>query len=433
MTRTMTLLLAVALAQQPTFKSGVDVIAVDVHVVDRQGRPILDLKPSEFEVHISGAARRVVSAELIRYDAAAPAGSPAAGAATRFDASTADAPRPRRMFILAVDEHSLHVANALAAVTAAEKFIDRLQPDDLVGLYAYPTGVAQHDLTTDHRSVKRRLRGITGLFEEPPGRFNLSPSEAIDIASGDRQAVLGVFKRECAGGGCTRDDIRNEGISFTTFLEMRVSQSLGALRGLIEGLGEIPGRKVLVLVSGGLIMNDNAVGRMNSTMEIDRIGRAAALANLSVFALHLDWSFVQSLSSRSGLRLSYFRDSNMTATGLERAAGAAGGTVIRVHGTSPDAAFDRVLRETSAHYLLGVEADEKDATATRRRSASASSAVGRRCEAGRSSSRALADVATPITAACRTPGRRGVRRVPTSRDFSLSIACPPSAECCRAV
>jgi len=64
------------------------------------------------------------------------------------------------MFILAVDERSLHASNAMAAVTAAERFIDRLQPDDLVGLYAYPTGTAQHDFTTDHGAVRRALRNI---------------------------------------------------------------------------------------------------------------------------------------------------------------------------------------------------------------------------------------------------------------------------------
>jgi hypothetical protein len=71
-------------------------------------------------------------------------------------------------------------------------------------------------------------------------------------------------------------------------------------------------------------------------------------------------SFIESLSSRGGLRTSYFRDSNMAAAGLEIIAGTAGGAVFRVYGTSPDVAFDRVLRETSAHYLLGVDAGTQD-------------------------------------------------------------------------
>ena len=359
MTRHFALLAAglVLQAQQPTFRSGVDLVAVDVHVVDRQGRPVVDLKPEDFEVQIAGDRRKVASAELISYDTttAAPGATTDPGTP-----ATADAPRPRRMFILAVDEHSLHISNAMAAVNAAEKFIDKLQPDDLVGLYAYPTGVATHDLTNDHASVRREVTKITGLYSEPMGRFDLSPSEAIGIASGDRDMQLQVFRRVCASGGCNQNEIRNEAISLAGTIEMRVSQSLGGLRGLVRGLEDIPGRKTLVMVSGGLIMTDRGTGRANATAEIASLAREVARANISVFALHLDWSFLEAVSSRSGLRLSYFRDSNMAATGLEMVAGAAGGAVFRVQGTSPDVAFDRVLRETSAHYLLGVEIASAD-------------------------------------------------------------------------
>jgi len=360
MTRLFALLaLVLVQTQQPTFKSGVDLVAVDAHVVDRQGRPVVDLKAGDFDVRIAGDRRNVVSAELISYGAA-PAATGAPGESTA--PAGADAPRPRRMFILAVDEHSLHISNAMAAVKAAEKFIDKLQPDDVVGLYAYPTGVAAHDLSTDHASVRREVQKIAGLYSEPMGRFNLSPSEAIAIASGDRDTQLMVFRRECAAGGCNQNEIRNEAIGFAGTIEMRVSQSIGGLRSLVRGLADVPGRKTLVMVSGGLITTDRGSGRANAAAEINALAREIARANTSIFALHLDWSFLQSMSSRGGLRLSYFRDSNMAATGLEMIAGAAGGAVFRVQGTSPDVAFDRVLRETSAHYLLGVDiaADDRD-------------------------------------------------------------------------
>lgn len=173
-------------------------------------------------------------------------------------------------------------------------------------------------------------------------------------------ALRRVLQRECPGGGCQIGQIRQEALGLAGFLEMQVSQSVGGLRGLVRGLASIPGRKIVVLVSGGLISTDSATGRVNSNAEITQLGRDAAAANLAVFALHLDWSFLEAVSSRGGLRSSFFRDSNMAATGLEMVAGAAGGTVIRVHGTAPEAAFDRVLSETSAYYLLGVEPGDDD-------------------------------------------------------------------------
>ena len=155
----------------------------------------MDLRAADFEVHVGGERRKVVSAELIAYDGAA-AGRDSASGTNPTDPRP---PRPRRMSVLAVDEHSLHTSNALAAVRAAERFIDGLQPDDLVGLYAYPTGTAYHDLTNDHASVRRELQKVGGVYIERPGRFGLTVSEAIDIANGDAAVVLQVVRRECGG------------------------------------------------------------------------------------------------------------------------------------------------------------------------------------------------------------------------------------------
>jgi len=44
-----------------TFRSGLDVIAVDVQVIDRNGMPVSGLAPDKFEVTINGRRRRVLS------------------------------------------------------------------------------------------------------------------------------------------------------------------------------------------------------------------------------------------------------------------------------------------------------------------------------------------------------------------------------------
>src|SRR5688500_18855397 len=54
--------------QGPTFRTGVDVIAVDVAVVDAKGTPVENLLPPDFLVKIDGQPRRVVTAEHVKID-----------------------------------------------------------------------------------------------------------------------------------------------------------------------------------------------------------------------------------------------------------------------------------------------------------------------------------------------------------------------------
>lgn len=107
---------ALVFAQEPrqTFKSSVNLAVVDVHVVDARGEPVRDLSPDDFEVQLGGGRRRVVSADLVDY-ATCPRGARQADAGTD-DPETASV-RPKRRFVIAVDEHSIQPASARAAIT----------------------------------------------------------------------------------------------------------------------------------------------------------------------------------------------------------------------------------------------------------------------------------------------------------------------------
>jgi hypothetical protein len=59
-------------AQTPVFRSGVELLEVDVNVVDANSRPIADLRSTEFAVSVDGKSRKVVSSEFIRDDSAQP-------------------------------------------------------------------------------------------------------------------------------------------------------------------------------------------------------------------------------------------------------------------------------------------------------------------------------------------------------------------------
>ncbi|HEX6976586.1 MAG TPA: VWA domain-containing protein [Vicinamibacterales bacterium] len=357
------LLLAVALLAQaqtpPKITSGVEILAVDVQVVDKQGFPFPRLGPGDFEVSIDGRRRRVLSADIIKHVGPQNTRTPSI---PEEEEPAADRPAPTgRLFVVAVDEHSFPSGAAKAAMEAVRRFVENLRPDDLVGLYAYPTSGVQVDLTSHHASILPGLDRITGLYEAPRGEFHMSLTEISDISSGDGSTLAQVVTRECRtqDTSCSRR-VRGEAQSFATFYEAQVAQSLNGLYQLFQALARIPQKKTVVLVSGGLIANDRPGGRPNLNAETTNVGRAAALANINLFVLHMDSSFLDAYSSGTRVSSSLMSDTAMTARGLEMIAGAGGGSVVRVEAGTADAALERLTRETSVYYLLGLEVTDAE-------------------------------------------------------------------------
>lgn len=347
-------LLLTAAGQKQVFRSDVDVIAVDVAVIDGKGSPVPNLGPDDFDVTVSGKPRKVVRAAWMAYGTApGTIAGPSASSAAVDEAAMASS---NRMFVIAIDEESLEQTGAYAARNAVEGFIDQLRPDDRIGVYTFPARLASFSLTTDHAMLKRSLFTLKGVRQEPSNQFHLSVPEILDIANGDSDAEARVFARECHGGtACAPGSIRMEANSLATNLELDMTKSIEGLRGLMRGLADIPGRKVLVLVSGGMISSDRHGGRVNAANEIQTLVSDAAAANAALFVLHLDWSYQQTFGKKDDLAGTYFRNGEIAKTGLELMAGMLGGDLIRVQGNAGDVAFKRVLTETSAYYLLGVE------------------------------------------------------------------------------
>src|SRR5918999_234667 len=92
----------VSAQQQPRFRSSVDVIAVDVQVVDKDGFPVRPLDPQAFQVSINNQRRKVASAQFIRH---AWTDLPVAGATLKAPPPMAGetVPGGGRTFIVAVD------------------------------------------------------------------------------------------------------------------------------------------------------------------------------------------------------------------------------------------------------------------------------------------------------------------------------------------
>src|SRR5688572_32753352 len=122
--------------QQPTFRTGVDLVTVDVAVVNSRGNPVEDLRAPDFEVKIDGQVRRVVSAELIKVDVEAARRQTADKTETYYTSNLT--PDQGRHIVIAVDQINISHGALQPIMAAAQRFLDRLSPLDKVAFIAYP-------------------------------------------------------------------------------------------------------------------------------------------------------------------------------------------------------------------------------------------------------------------------------------------------------
>src|SRR5215217_7808853 len=150
-----TALLLYLLAQaagQPPFRTGIDLVEVDVVVSDKQGRPVRGLTRDDFEVLEDGKTMKVEAFTAIDLPAAA-AGEvlPGADRSGTSIASNDQADEGRLLLIVMDDYHVAFDAGRVAASRSiARRLVERMGPSDQAAVVV-PSGRknAQADFTSD--------------------------------------------------------------------------------------------------------------------------------------------------------------------------------------------------------------------------------------------------------------------------------------------
>ena len=347
--------------QQPVFRTGVDLVTVDVTVLDKSGTPIEGLGADEFDVRVDNASRRVIWAEFVRQELTRPT---AADPRDRFD--TNEGQNPGRLILVAVDQTHVRRIEGRAALRAAASLIDALDPADRVAAAPVTHGGAIQ-FTGDHASVKRYLQTLTGEAAPVPAHFNVGLVEALAIADGSRTRLDQVVLRECgqllgryenprrlAEGEGVRDpcpvQIEQESRAMAQMARTDARLSLDALLRLIARLAEIDGPKALVLISEGLVAEAQLV-------DLSALGAAAQAARVTIYVLQLEVPVFEAAESRPSPTFS--ADIQVRADGLARLAASARGALFHLVGADPYP-FRRILTELGGYYLIAFEAADAD-------------------------------------------------------------------------
>jgi len=353
---------------RPAFKTGIELVVIDVSVLGRDGSPVEDLGIGDFAVTVDGAPRRIASVQFLRASASPEAGPPAPTATPPPPAlDTAVPPAPGRTFIIVVDRETLPAGGGRSHLEAAARFVDTLGPSDRVGLWALPVASTSLRFLHDREQLKRELLNLVGT--RPPGVaggsdlagpsigtgaasfssrcLTLTPEEAYRLEQlNDSLVRRTVIERECSKS-CAPSTVRECTLAIELQARVQAAANEVALRALghvLEAVASIPGTKHVLLITGG-----------NYSPPVARdLARIAADARIHVHALQL-WNPLEAMDVEvgglGGASLPLFDQDGSTEASLASLTG--GIVVTTLHG---GAGFTRIARELAAWYVLAIEA-----------------------------------------------------------------------------
>lgn len=334
----------------PTFRTGVDLVRLDVTVVTKDGTPVHDLASEDFEVRIDGRVRPVVTSRFLSLESR-PFDSAAGGSlAQTRDFTTNSSAANGRLLILAVDHESLPSGAGKGLLRAAGGLLEALGPADRVALVTIPQPGQRIEFTRDRATVERGLANISGRRQSRFRTRRVSFTEAQGFEIRNQLVMNDVIERECfhrTDASCP-DQLEQEARIVLDEGREHLQMSLTALSGLADSLAGIDGPKTVVYFSGGLGYESGSLDRFRE------VARKAAEARFALYAVHVD-SFAFD-TSEGAASAAFMGDVDSGLRGLGTLTGLTGGVMFRSVGQSPGI-FDRIMRETTGLYVLGIEPD----------------------------------------------------------------------------
>ena len=176
----------------------------------------------------------------------------------------------RRTIALVVDDLSLSFESASLTRRALKKFVDeQMQPGDLVAIIRTGAGIgALQQFTSDKRLLYAAIEKIKWNPSGTGGASAFAPM-AAQVDSDD--TTLTLDDGTAAGSGQSLEDFRQEAF---------VTGTLGALRYIVTGMSELPGRKSVILFSDGMrILATGSDGTEESGRVLDYLTYLVDVAN----------------------------------------------------------------------------------------------------------------------------------------------------------
>jgi len=370
---------------QDVIKFETSLVQTDVMVFDKKGRFVEGLKPDQFQLKINNNPREISFFEAVKSGSVNSQPEEPNAAAQPDSVRQLKSDAQRRAIIFFVDD--LHLAPDSLSRTrrALLDFIEhRVHENDLVAITS-PSG--QVGFLQQFTANKEALRTAVDRLnyravakserDKPP----MSEYLAMKIREGDEQAisyyVQETQKEYCfktsAGGDpicmitpqSARQLVRNRAQEIMMETAPATDDTLRLLEGLMRTAAQMPGRKLVFVISDGFYLSDRKSGSID---KIKRVTDAAGRAGVVIYTLDargivsdaIDVTNNKPMDSKGMLVGAGIGEISASQDGLTALAADTGGQAFLNTNQPMHEWVEKVIDETSNYYLLAWKPDNDE-------------------------------------------------------------------------
>lgn len=346
--------------QRPVFVTRIDSVTVDVIVTDKQGRPVTDLTPADFEIQENKKPQTIDAFKLIQIDDTDDV-DPAKNREIRSleDQAREAARDDVRVVVMFLDDYHTRLGNSMAIREKLARFVRDLNPRDLVAIMTPLMPTAAVTFSRNHDATARQIMAFQGRkYDYTPKH----PAEEIymymqpeQIESLRNQIVTTALEGLCVYLGTLR-----EGRKTIVYVSEGMLSGIpaGARTTGLVGVGTPTNQPPTGIV--GQMQAERALqsGQQQMLDYLREILAAANRSNTSIYTL-----------DPRGLAASEFDISDKVSLADDRTALSDSLDTLHILATNTDGramvnsndplpALRQMVRDSSAYYLLGYTSTE---------------------------------------------------------------------------
>lgn len=270
-----------------------ELVQIDVVVADKQGKLVRDLKREDFTLLEDGKPQTISHFSVGTAGRQATWLKPAAAKTAGKAVNTAPAPTSNsgRYLVLAVDDLHLAPGSLMPAKQALLRFVEQqLAGDDQIALVTTSGSLGMYQqFTTDRDAIKRAVNRLSVRERQATSSSDIpriTPYQAELIEMNDRDALELAVQEAMARLGMMRDQAENMARAQARMIIAQNTNvtvaTLGTLENVVRGLKDLPGRKVIALLSDGFLLGGFREGRH---FDVRRITDAATRAGVVIYSI----------------------------------------------------------------------------------------------------------------------------------------------------